>query len=61
VAFPDGSALRFAPEATRSRSDNLLLLRSDYTQPFGTFAGALEGGLELAEGFGVMERHSARW
>jgi hypothetical protein len=61
VSFPDGCALRFAPEATRSRSDNLVVFKSDYTQPFGTFTGALEGGLELAEGFGVMERHSARW
>ena len=61
IAFRDGSALRFNGEATRSRTDDLLVFKSDYTQPFGTFTGTLEGGLELAEGFGVMERHTARW
>jgi hypothetical protein len=61
IAFADGSRLRFSAEATRARTDDLLLLRSEYQQPFGTFAGTLEGGLELAEGRGVMERHSARW
>ena len=61
VEFGEGGELRFAAEAVRSRRDNLLLIRSDYQQPFGTFAGALPGGVELREGFGVMERHSARW
>jgi hypothetical protein len=61
VDFADGARLRFASEATRARTDDLLVFRSDYTQPFGTFSGSLEGGLELAEGRGVMERHSARW
>ena len=54
-------ALRFAAEATRTRRERLLLVESDYVQPFGTFAGALPGGVRLAEGFGVMERHAARW
>ena len=40
---------------------NLLLMRSDYRQPFGTFAGTLPGGIELAEGYGVMEQHDVRW
>lgn len=53
--------LRFAEEARRARRDELLLLASDYVQPFGTFSGTLPGGPELREGFGVMERHSARW
>ncbi|HXD56168.1 MAG TPA: DUF2804 family protein [Solirubrobacteraceae bacterium] len=57
----DGSELRFAAEAERSRSDNLLLVRSDYRAPFGTFSGTLPGGLELASGRGVMEWHRARW
>ena len=61
VAFADGSALRFSAEATRSRDDDLLVFKSDYVQPFGTFAGTLEGGLALAEGRGVMERHRAVW
>ena len=45
----------------RARSDNLLLFARDYRQPFGTFAGMLPGGVELREGYGVMERHRARW
>ena len=53
--------LRFSPEATRQRHDNLLLLRSSYRQPFGTFSGTLADGVELAEGYGVMEEHDARW
>ncbi|HEX2084467.1 MAG TPA: DUF2804 family protein [Solirubrobacteraceae bacterium] len=61
VEFADGARMTFAGEATRSRTDDLLVFRSDYVQPFGTFAGTLEGGLELAEGRGVMERHSALW
>lgn len=54
-------ALRCAHEAVRRRRDDLLLLRSDYEQPFGAFAGTLGAGLELAGGLGVMERHAARW
>jgi hypothetical protein len=53
--------LRFAPEAIRERRDNLLLIRSAYRQPFGTFSGVLPGGVELAEGYGVMEAHDAWW
>jgi hypothetical protein len=53
--------LRFSAEATRARHDDLGLVRSDYVQPFGTFSGALPGGLVLREGRGVMERHSALW
>ncbi len=65
VAFaPDLSSvgsLTFASEATLARRQNLLLLASDYRQPFGTFAGHLPGGPELTEGYGVMEAHDARW
>ncbi len=53
--------LRFAAEATRRRDENLLLVRSSYRQPFGTFSGALPGGVRLAEGFGVMEFHDVFW
>ncbi len=53
--------LRFTAEAVRERRDNLLLIRSAYRQPFGTFAGELPGGAELSEGYGVMERHDAWW
>lgn len=55
------AGLRFEAEATRARTDNMVLVRSDYVQPFGTFTGELPGGLTLAEGRGVMERHSALW
>lgn len=53
--------LRFTAEATRRRRENLLVVRSDYVQPFGTFGGTLPGGLPLAEGYGVMEAHDAWW
>jgi hypothetical protein len=56
-----GARLRFAPEAARSRRENLLIMRSDYEAPFGTFAGELPVAGALAEGFGVMERHDVYW
>jgi hypothetical protein len=61
---PDLSAvgeLSFREEAVRARRDNMLLVRSRYRQPFGTFAGRLPGEVELADGYGVMEEHDARW
>lgn len=61
VEFKDGNHLAFTPEAVRRRRENLLLIRSDYEQPFGTFSGRLPGGIELREGYGVMERHEAVW
>ena len=65
VAFSEGldavGDLRFTPEAERVRRDDLLLIASDYRQPFGTFAGTLPDGTALASGHGVMERHRARW
>lgn len=67
VATDDGVDLAFAAEAVRARRENLLLVRSEYRQPFDTFAGALPappgsaGPLALAEGWGVMERHTAVW
>jgi hypothetical protein len=61
VAFASGEALGFAAEATRRRTDDLGVLRSDYVQPFGAFTGTLPGDLRLAAGRGVMERHRARW
>jgi hypothetical protein len=53
--------LQFELEATRERRDNLLVIRSSYRQPFGTFRGELPVGVRLAEGFGVMEEHDAWW
>jgi hypothetical protein len=65
VAFaPDLTAvgdLRFAAEATRAQRENLLVMRSDYEQPFGTFSGALPVAGPLRDGLGVMERHEVRW
>lgn len=61
VTTADGGALAFAAEAVREREENMLLVRSSYRQPFGTFGGTLPGGVELADGYGVMERHTARW
>jgi len=53
--------LVFHHEAERARAENLLLVRSSYRQPFGTFSGCLPGGIEVAEGYGVMEAHEAWW
>ncbi len=64
VFAPDLSSvdgLRFKPEASRARRDNLLLIRSNYRQPFGVFAGALPGGIPLRHGYGVMEDHDVWW
>ena len=61
IRFADGAALRFEEWSARRDDTNLLLMRSRYRQPFGTFAGELPGGLRLAEGYGVMEDHDVRW
>lgn len=52
--------LRFSGEATRTHHENLLVMATDYEQPFGTFAGTLPVAGEIT-GYGVMERHSVRW
>lgn len=56
----DGGSLVFAPESEHARDDNFLLVRSRYRHRFGSFSGRL-GGVELAEGLGVMEQHDALW
>ncbi|HEY0739398.1 MAG TPA: DUF2804 family protein [Herpetosiphonaceae bacterium] len=61
VAFAEGGALGFTAEAVRQRRDNLVLIRSEYRQPFGRFAGTLPGDLRLRDAFGVMEEHTAVW
>ncbi len=65
AAFAPGldavGALRFHAEATREHRENLLVVRSRYRQPFGTFSGVLPDGSELRDGFGVMEDHDVRW
>jgi hypothetical protein len=52
--------LRFSAESEHTHDDNYLLIRSRYRHCFGSFSGAL-GGVELAEGLGVMEKHDAVW
>jgi Domain of unknown function (DUF2804), C-terminal len=61
IGGEDGSLLSFEAEAERSRRENLVLVRSYYRAPFGSFSGALPGGIELAAGRGVMEHHLAHW
>jgi hypothetical protein len=61
VSFAEGGSLSFSAWGAREDRTNLLLLRSSYRQPFGTFSGALPGGAELAEGYGVMEWHDVWW
>jgi len=53
--------LRFDAEASREHAQNLLVVRSRYRQPFGTFSGTLPDGPPLREGFGVMEDHDVWW
>ena len=61
IRFAGGAALRFEEWAAREDRTNLVLMRSRYRQPFGTFTGELPGGLRLAEGYGVMEDHEVWW
>ncbi|HXS32914.1 MAG TPA: DUF2804 family protein [Solirubrobacterales bacterium] len=60
VEFADGGLLTFTPGSERSRNDNFLVVRSSYRHRFGDFRGQLDG-VELTEGFGVMEQHDAVW
>jgi hypothetical protein len=61
IRCEDGSELDFRAEAERSRSENLLIVKSDYRAPFGTFSGTLPGAVTLAHGLGVCEHHRALW
>jgi uncharacterized protein DUF2804 len=61
ICCEDGSELRFLAEAERSRRENLMVFRSDYRAPFGTFSGTLPGGIRLGRGLGVVEHHRALW
>jgi hypothetical protein len=60
VEFARGDRLNFAAGSERARDDNFLLFRSRYRHLFGDFSGSLDG-IELSEGFGVMEQHDALW
>lgn len=54
------AGLEFTEWSAREDHSNLLLFRSDYRQPFGTFRGELDG-VSISEGCGVMEEHDVRW
>jgi Domain of unknown function (DUF2804), C-terminal len=64
VVFADDlssvGGLAFSAWSVREDHTNALVLRSRYRQPFGTFTGSLDG-IELAEGYGVMESHDVLW
>jgi hypothetical protein len=60
ASAPGGVDLRFVEWSRREQSTNALIMRSAYRQPFGSFSGTLPG-VELAEGYGVMEFHDVRW
>lgn len=60
ISFAGGGEVRFSGESERARDENMLIVRSRYRHRFGSFAGSL-GGVELAEGLGVMEEHEAVW
>ena len=61
VTFAEGGSLEFTEWSAREEDMNILLMRSRYRQPFGTFSGTLPGGIELAQGYGVMEEHDVHW
>jgi hypothetical protein len=61
IRCEDGSELLFRAEAQRARRENLLIFKSDYRAPFGSFSGSLPGGVALAGGLGVVEHHRALW
>jgi hypothetical protein len=61
LSFSDGGELLFSEWSAREERMNLLLVRSAYRQPFGTFSGDLPGGLRLPLGHGVMEDHEVWW
>ncbi len=61
LSFAEGGALAFEAEAVRLRRDAVIVVRSDYRQPFGRYSGALPGVGRLHGGLGVMEHHVARW
>ncbi len=60
IGLGGAEGLRFDAESEHTHNDNYLLIRSRYRHRFGSFSGAL-GGVELAEGLGVMEEHDALW
>lgn len=60
ISLTGEEGLHFRGESEHTHDDNYLLIRSRYRHRFGSFSGSL-GGVELAEGLGVMEEHDAVW
>lgn len=59
-----GWSLDFVPEGVRAADENLLIVRSQYVQPIGTFRGTLpgpDGQPRSVALHGVTEDHRARW
>ena len=61
IELGKGGRLAFQEWSSREERTNLLLLRSSYRQPFGSFEGTFPDGLRLTEGYGVMEEHDVYW
>lgn len=61
----DSLALDFEPRGAREQHLNLALIRSDFIQPYGAFAGTIQpAGIEPVEvdcTFGVVEDHLSVW
>lgn len=63
---PSELELEFQPLGARKQKLDLLLLRSDFVQPYGTFKGrirpeALAAPVSVDGVFGVVENHDALW
>jgi Protein of unknown function (DUF2804) len=62
IEFSGGDgALDFSEWSAREDRTNVLLVRSSYRQPFGTFTGSFPGGVQLERGCGVVEVHDVHW
>jgi hypothetical protein len=64
VLSGEGWSLDFQPDGVRAADENLLIVRSRYVQPIGTFRGSLpgpDGRPRTVTLHGVTEDHRARW
>lgn len=60
----DGLDLTFTPAGARRGDENLILVVSSFTQPYGRFTGTVRAGADTVrlDGVaGVVEDHVARW
>lgn len=62
--------LRFAPLGSREDHTNLLVMASEFVQPYGTFRGNVRFStpdgrrrvsIDVQDAFGVVENHFAAW